>query len=349
MSNARQHDVREVSRKRKNRFPEGLIVVRETASVLLLLWSLWGSAMYRPSVSLVLLLALSVACPQAASSASSAPQSAYPRADDNLAFGFDRLRWGMSGDQVRLAYPDLHFTVSVVGPAALQTFSLSLDSYQRESCTFRVGFSFFRARLYAVDLHSTQMGDALTACRRQTRRELTQRYGASSASEWPLPVTTTRYIIPFAVPIPAPRPAPLDISVTDARDVSGYKAYLVAEDKKCHSITVEISADASLGAISDPVLAPREKDLGCDYYPDISYRLQEQGAVLLEADILADGTVGNVAVVSSGSRKRLNAAAIDIVEHHVTISPATKDGKEIEARCRITVTFKLTHLIRGRQ
>ncbi|HEX3485491.1 MAG TPA: hypothetical protein VHT51_10555, partial [Micropepsaceae bacterium] len=245
-------------------------------------------------------LAIASLCVLTAFAAPSA-SSAYPRDSDNLALGLDRLRWGMTSEEVRRAYPVLNFSEDYRATGGFPVFPatawgptmLTLDEYRYGACMLRVSFSFYHARLYQVGVHSRNTDEALRDCRRQVRRELSEQYGPSQPRElrWLGAVTSAFSAPPVIVFGPLllgpPPPPPLSFVFSDANDISGIRAAM-AEDgtNKCQSITSEFLPDSSGNAASTPMIAPRLKDdLGCDY-PNISYRLQEQGRVVLDVRIL---------------------------------------------------------------
>ncbi len=297
-------------------------------------------------------------CPMAAAAALSA--SAYPRSADNIGLGLDRLRWGMTSEEVRLAYPELQFTAAngdMYGRAsepggAWGPVALSAENYRQGGCTFGLYLTFYHARLKTVGAHSTNTGAALRDCRRQVRSDLTALYGPPEGGypHFPGPVTIASFDVPaFAGPLnPPPGPRPLSIGFADANDISGFEAAMHDDTRNfCQRITIEFLPDASGSGATTPMLAPRLKpDLGCDY-PPISLRLQEQGKVVLDVHVLADGTVDKADVAISDSHPRLNAAAADVLQNKVQFIPAMKDGKQVEVSRQIAVTFKLIRPIRG--
>jgi len=66
-----------------------------------------------------------------------------------------------------------------------------------------------------------------------------------------------------------------------------------------------------------------------------------QGTVVLDADVLADGTVGDVKVKKSlDTRHGLDQQAVAAVKQW-TFEPGTKDGKPVPVRVDIEITFTL--------
>jgi TonB family protein len=281
--------------------------------------------------------------------------SAYPRAADNIALGLERLRWGMTPAEVRLAYPDLNFTGGPVyggyiGEAASSPGVLSLTGYRYGDCTFRMTLSFYHDRLSIISVSATNEGDRLRDCRRQVRRDFAAQYGppVDTYPRWAGPVTALSYDRPFfSGPLtPPPGPSPLNIAFSDTRDISGHGAEQAELDKSCNHITVEVLPDTNSDGASTPIIGPTLRDLGCDFYSPISYRLLEQGKVILRVQIPVDGPI-EASLANPTRSPRLNKAALDIVQKAVLIYPAIKDGKQVSVTRQIAVTFTLTHLIHG--
>jgi periplasmic protein TonB len=75
-------------------------------------------------------------------------------------------------------------------------------------------------------------------------------------------------------------------------------------------------------------------------YPRESRIREEQGVVTLEVDVLSDGTVGSIKVISDGGFTRLSDAAIAAVRKG-KFKPATENGKPVASRVRIPFQFVL--------
>jgi protein TonB len=74
-------------------------------------------------------------------------------------------------------------------------------------------------------------------------------------------------------------------------------------------------------------------------YPAESRRRNEQGLVELEIEILADGTIGPIEVITDPGFPLLVQSAIDAVQQ-AKFDPATSDGKPI--RGKLIVPFRFT-------
>jgi protein TonB len=93
-----------------------------------------------------------------------------------------------------------------------------------------------------------------------------------------------------------------------------------------------------------PVIPPRA-DAGqlsnpAPIYPNLSRRLREEGIVVLEILIKADGTVGEIRIKDSSGFKRLDDTAVKAVSHW-RYQPATQGGKAIDYWYEQPVEFSL--------
>jgi TonB family protein len=278
--------------------------------------------------------------------AASPSSSAYQRASDNLALGLDKLRWGMTSEEVRRAYPALDFTMDDSGLTAAELASawgpptLVAGDYSYASCSFRLMLSFYHARLYHVQVHNEGAEARIPGCHRQIENELSTQYGPSheyGVAEWFGPITKVFFSGPYNRAI--------GFDFWDARDIGGWRADFPAL-KTCQSIAVEFFPEPTADGASNPLIAPRLTDLNCEY-SRISVLSREQGVVVLNMRILADGSVGSAEIVKSDGRLRLNNAALEIVQKKLQFIPAMKDGKQVEAERQVTVDFKIIYPIRG--
>ena len=77
-------------------------------------------------------------------------------------------------------------------------------------------------------------------------------------------------------------------------------------------------------------------------YPMGARQRGEEGTVVLETTVAPDGHATLVAVASSSKFPELDRAAVRAVERAV-FNPATEGGRNIEARAKITIIFRLTN------
>lgn len=97
-----------------------------------------------------------------------------PASPDQLAFGLDRLSWGMTAQAARGQYPALDGAAAEPGQPVS---TLTLADYDVAQCRFNVLLTFERGRLSQVDLNSNSPAH-LAACNARIKRELGDRYAA---------------------------------------------------------------------------------------------------------------------------------------------------------------------------
>ena len=81
-------------------------------------------------------------------------------------------------------------------------------------------------------------------------------------------------------------------------------------------------------------------DLPRPAYPIMSRRLGEEGVVLLQIEVLADGSVGSIKVLRDPGFRRLIAAAIAAAKKG-RFKPASRDGRLVRSTVRIPFRFVL--------
>lgn len=93
-----------------------------------------------------------------------------------------------------------------------------------------------------------------------------------------------------------------------------------------------------------PVIPPRAEagqlSNPAPVYPNLSRRLREEGVVVLEILIKADGTVGEIKIKSSSGYKRLDDTALKAVQQW-RYQPATQGGNKIDFWYEQPVEFDL--------
>ena len=75
-------------------------------------------------------------------------------------------------------------------------------------------------------------------------------------------------------------------------------------------------------------------------YPEFCRKRGQEGAVVLEVEVLTDGTVGQIRVVEECRYGRLTRAAIEAVRN-TTFEPALRDGKPVASVVTIPFRFEL--------
>jgi len=272
---------------------------------------------------------------------------------NELSMGLDsRLHWGMTTAEAKRIYPTLK--LEPFGPtpsSSLDAFAGSVAwgpslegvaTYEHAGCSFDLRLAFYQNRLDRISL--TIYGRQADRCRGQVERELLAQYGPEGGTRssgrnfaqgsWHTPpIGYVHYEFRGAADIHL-----LDVTFSDDNNFSPRR---LAE---CQSIAVDVE---SIEHEVSPILADLPY-LGCEY-PPISVRLQEEGAVVLNVEVLADGTVGNVDVSSPSRAMRLNDAAVRIAHDKLQFSPATRDGKPVGVTKQMSINFRITHPIRGTQ
>ena len=97
-----------------------------------------------------------------------------PASPDQMAFGLDRLQWGMTAQAARGQYPALDGAAAEPGQPVS---TLTLANYDAGPCRFNVLLTFDRGRLAEVELNSSGV-TRLAACTAHIKRELGERYAA---------------------------------------------------------------------------------------------------------------------------------------------------------------------------
>jgi periplasmic protein TonB len=127
---------------------------------------------------------------------------------------------------------------------------------------------------------------------------------------------------PVAVPAPAPAPAPAPVPVAQPTPAPAV-------------VTAPAKALAKTGATL-PRGSCEEPD-----YPAISARAKEEGSVLLEFTISAEGKVVQSKVLSSSGYPRLDEAA-KAAYAKCKFSPATVDGQPVQGSTKVRYNWTLT-------
>jgi protein TonB len=122
---------------------------------------------------------------------------------------------------------------------------------------------------------------------------------------------------PVVDPAPAPKPAPPPV-VTEAPPPPAFTAPPAEVKKPEPAPPPVIPPRVDASQLNNPIPP----------YPSISRRLGEEGKVLLDVDILADGSVGEVKIKTSSGYPRLDQAALEAVKHWHYV-PASRGGQPI--------------------
>jgi protein TonB len=101
-------------------------------------------------------------------------------------------------------------------------------------------------------------------------------------------------------------------------------------------------AVASAPAVLEPPRLDRKRSVITPAYPPTSRRLGEEGRVVVNVYVLADGRVGDVQVLESSGYERLDAAALEHVRHEWRFDPARRGGEAVATWGAFGVTFQIT-------
>lgn len=136
---------------------------------------------------------------------------------------------------------------------------------------------------------------------------------------------------PKPVPKPPPKAPPSERAVKAPEPEPPPPVEQPAEPKPAEPApTPVLPPRAEAGQLSNP--AP--------VYPSLSRRLREEGIVVLEILIKADGTVGEIKIKTSSGFKRLDDTAVKAVKHW-RYQPATQGDKKIDFWYEQPVEFNL--------
>ena len=142
---------------------------------------------------------------------------------------------------------------------------------------------------------------------------------------------------PEKKPEPKPMPKPLPKAPPSERAVKAPEPEPAPQAEKPVEPTPAAPAPA-------PVVPPRAEagqlSNPAPVYPSLSRRLREEGIVVLEILIKADGTVGEIKIKSSSGFKRLDETAAKAVSQWRYL-PATQGGKTIDFWYEQPVEFNL--------
>lgn len=167
----------------------------------------------------------------------------------------------------------------------------------------------------------------------------------------PVPKPAPQPVVPL-IPVKAP-PSERAITIPHAEPVpvtqSDAKPLQAAEQNSKPAPPQEpsagkasrIDADASGGALVMPRVDAGHLKNPAPVYPAISRRLGEQGQVLLDVLILADGTVGEIKIKTTSRHSRLDNAALDTVKRW-RYQPARRGNTPIAFWYVQPIIFSLT-------
>jgi protein TonB len=142
---------------------------------------------------------------------------------------------------------------------------------------------------------------------------------------------------PEKKPEPKPKPKPAPKAPPSERAVKAPEPERIAP--------VEKPAEPKpLAPAPQPIVPPRAEagqlTNPAPVYPNLSRRLREEGIVVLEILIKADGTVSEIRIKNSSGYKRLDDSAVKAVKYW-RYQPATQGGKAIDFWYEQPIEFNL--------
>lgn len=165
-----------------------------------------------------------------------------------------------------------------------------------------------------------------------------------------------RKIVPGSVAVITPRSLKRSLPKTIASDMPGVAEGLtLSANPAVAAGPLHAKSDQQLaeGAGSGPatgteaiksggaMVRPMIKNFERPRYPSLARRHGHEGTVVLEMEILADGSVGKVAITGSSRYPELDRAAQQALENASCI-PASLDGMPVRSLLKKEITFRLT-------
>ncbi len=161
----------------------------------------------------------------------------------------------------------------------------------------------------------------------------------------PLPVFQTEpspVVIPLPAPSPAPAspaPAPVQPATGVAQAATGVAQAATSPGPSGPPATLQ-TVGAGGGASERVDAQPSLKRAIKPNYPIGSRRRNEEGTVILDVTVAADGRASKVVSVSSSGFADLDhAAELAVAKAH--FKPGMRDGKPVESAARLTLIFRL--------
>lgn len=144
---------------------------------------------------------------------------------------------------------------------------------------------------------------------------------------------------PKPVPKPKPKPVPPEKAITLPPEPAPAPVPVTAPAPV--PTPVKAKADKSSGGpVTPPLIDASRLNNPVPVYPSKSSRRGEEGTVLLELLVLADGRVTDVKIKESSGYPRLDQSALDAVKRW-RYKPAQRGGVAIEYRYQQPITFSL--------
>jgi len=161
----------------------------------------------------------------------------------------------------------------------------------------------------------------------------------------PVPVSVKKPVVKPQVPARKPVPEPKE---TIRRNEERRRPEKSASEDVPRRRLEPVAKAPSTAAVKDPepleepvVTMPRYRENPPPSYPAKARRRGYRGVTILSAEILTDGSVGELTVTTSSGYKILDDAALRAVKAWI-FEPAREDGRAVTGRVDIPVRFELT-------
>ena len=135
--------------------------------------------------------------------------------------------------------------------------------------------------------------------------------------------------LPEALPPPA-------VGVGDAQDAAAERERAADDARREARERAAAAAAPAPAPDSEPVPVNRVQP----EYPASAYRDRVEGTVLVGILVDAAGRAGTVDLVRRSGNRELDRAAVDAVKQW-TFEPAVRDGRRVEGRVEVPVTFRI--------
>lgn len=147
---------------------------------------------------------------------------------------------------------------------------------------------------------------------------------------------------PEPLPPPLPEPPPVERPVAPMETPGEHALTEVVPPPSAAPLQANDGKLEPQPQVTPPRIDASQLDNPAPAYPSLSRRLREQGRVLLDVYILADGSVGEIRLKVSSGHERLDRSALEAVRnwHYV---PARRGGEPIPYWYVQPVVFSLTH------
>lgn len=163
---------------------------------------------------------------------------------------------------------------------------------------------------------------------------------APPAPQAPAPAPKPEPVVKKSVPKPTPLPKP---APTDSKTAISQQQPVAtpATTSEVQSTTPPAGADKPApAAVVPPSFNAAYLNNPPPAYPAASKRYGEQGIVMLDVYVLADGTAGKVSVQKSSGFPRLDNAALEAVKQWKFV-PAKRLGETVAAPVTVPVRFDI--------